>query len=190
MLGPTTFCGNAPAGQDNVFRRRVVKRNHRMCVWVLGTQTHCGGLPGTEYGRIGGHRRHESKRAQHSQSRTFCSFHTTISHDSRPTQAGSSFGLSGTFHDANETPAFGLSFVVNCSPLRLQSDASPAERQLRAPFCQCALPLKPLSYNSCSFTVIVSFGAHRAPLQRQSTSALPGRPFSKRGSGSQPLPLC
>src|SRR5262249_566382 len=35
---------------------------------------------------------------------------------------------------ANETPAFGLSFVVNCSRLRLQSDGSPSERQLRAPF--------------------------------------------------------
>jgi len=34
------FLRNVRAGQDNVFRRRVVVRNHRMCVWVLGTHAH------------------------------------------------------------------------------------------------------------------------------------------------------
>ena len=106
-------------------------------------------------GRIGGHRRHESKRAQHSQSRTFCSFHTTISHDSRPTQAGSSFGLSGTFHDANETPALGLSFVVNCSRFVVRSDAVGRRATVTGVFVPIsALPRERLIYSISSSAVM------------------------------------
>jgi hypothetical protein len=35
--------------------------------------------------------------------------------------------LSGTFHDANGTPAFGVSIIINCTRFAVRGDASLAE---------------------------------------------------------------
>src|SRR4030095_9635914 len=59
--------------------------------------------------------------------------------------------------NANETPALGLSFVVNCSRFACKATHRPQTRS----------PARAVSYNSCSFTMIATFGARRAPLQKQ-----------------------